>query len=277
MDLKSLQYFVAAYEEGNITAAAKRCHISQPSISSAIASLETQLAATLFARHKKGVTPTLDGDRLYKAARRLLSDATSIKAMFKKAEPVKKLTIGVMTALDVNQVMRLLKPLFDDKQRYEIRLARVDEPCDARLICEAEVKEDEHFIELWRENFVLGIPEGHPLAIKDEIYIMDLLSVPLIARDYCTTGLLDAAHMAGVSFDIVASAFSEEWAIALVNEGLGVAILPENSIRAEHRIIKRQFSNMNPQRQVGIAYKKSKPLLPPVEKLFRRVGNNILG
>lgn len=274
MDLKSLHYFVAAYEEGNITAAAKRCHISQPSISSAISSLEEQLSATLFSRHKKGVTPTIDGDRLYKAARRLLSDATSIKAMFKKEQPIEKLTIGVMTALDVNQVMGLLKPLFDAKSQYEIRLAREDKPCDIRIICEAEVKEDENFIELWRENFVLGIPEGHPLAIKEEIFLMDLVSVPLVARDYCTTGLLDAAHMAGINFDVVASAFSEEWAIALVNEGLGVAILPENSIRPEHRIIKRHFSNMSPQRQVGIAYKNSRPLPLSVEKLFRSTQPN---
>ncbi len=87
-------------------------------------------------------------------------------------------------------------------------------------------------------------------------------------REYCTTGLLDAAHTAGVRFNVAATAFSEEWAIALVNEGLGVAILPENYIRPEHKIVAKHFANMRPQRKVGIAYPRAKPLASGVRNIF---------
>ena len=72
MDMRELRYFIAVFEECNLTAAAKRSFVSQPSISVAIADLEQELGTTLFIRHKKGVTPTASADDLYPLARRLV-------------------------------------------------------------------------------------------------------------------------------------------------------------------------------------------------------------
>ncbi len=58
MDIRELRYFAAVFAERNLTAAARRCFISQPSISAAITNLEAELGTTLFIRHKKGVAPT---------------------------------------------------------------------------------------------------------------------------------------------------------------------------------------------------------------------------
>ena len=58
MDIRELRYFSAVFRERNLTAAARRCFISQPSISAAITNLEAELGTTLFIRHKKGVAPT---------------------------------------------------------------------------------------------------------------------------------------------------------------------------------------------------------------------------
>ena len=58
MDIRALRYFVAVFEERNLTAAARRCFISQPSVSAAVQSLEQDLETKLFIRHKKGMSPT---------------------------------------------------------------------------------------------------------------------------------------------------------------------------------------------------------------------------
>ena len=68
IEVKPLRYFLAAYEEGSITAAASRCFIAQPSITHAIKSLEASLEVTLFERSKQGIKPTRDGNKLYKLA-----------------------------------------------------------------------------------------------------------------------------------------------------------------------------------------------------------------
>ena len=82
MELRELRYFLAVYETGSVTAAARRCFISQPSISAALAALERELETTLFVRHRKGVAATAAAEALYVRARRLVDDALSLKALF---------------------------------------------------------------------------------------------------------------------------------------------------------------------------------------------------
>ena len=43
LDLRLLRFFIAIYEEKNITAAAARCHVSQPSLSAGLRQLEESL------------------------------------------------------------------------------------------------------------------------------------------------------------------------------------------------------------------------------------------
>lgn len=74
--LKQLSYFVAAADAGSITAAARQLHISQPSISAAIAQLEGQFGLELFVRHHaQGLSLTPTGQRLLAEARHLLAQA----------------------------------------------------------------------------------------------------------------------------------------------------------------------------------------------------------
>lgn len=72
MNLKQLEYFVAIAEEGQITAAARRLHISQPPLSYELAQLERELGAELVRRGPRGVTLTEAGELLLLRARRIL-------------------------------------------------------------------------------------------------------------------------------------------------------------------------------------------------------------
>ena len=77
--LKQLAYFAAAAERSSVTAAARALHVSQPSISTAIAHLERVLGAQLFLRrHAQGLALTPAGRRLFAEARRLLAHAEEL-------------------------------------------------------------------------------------------------------------------------------------------------------------------------------------------------------
>ena len=54
MTLKQLQYIVTVAEEGNITSAAKKLFIAQPSLTAAIRELENEYNVTIFTRSNKG-------------------------------------------------------------------------------------------------------------------------------------------------------------------------------------------------------------------------------
>lgn len=72
MNLRKLEYFVAVAEEGSISLAAQRLHMTQPPLSQAIMSIERDLGAALFRRHAKGIELTPAGVLLLEQGRRLL-------------------------------------------------------------------------------------------------------------------------------------------------------------------------------------------------------------
>lgn len=73
MNLKQLEYFVAIADEHQITAAAKKLHISQPPLSYELAQLEHELGTTLVRRGPRTATLTDAGKLLYQRATRILA------------------------------------------------------------------------------------------------------------------------------------------------------------------------------------------------------------
>ncbi|SEC26210.1 transcriptional regulator, LysR family [Burkholderia sp. WP9] len=66
MDLRQIQYFIALFEDGSVTRAAKRLNIVQPALSMQIAKLEDELHQQLFERNAHGMAPTAAGRLMYR-------------------------------------------------------------------------------------------------------------------------------------------------------------------------------------------------------------------
>ena len=79
MELRTLRYFLAIAQEGNITNAAKRLHVTQPTLSRQLADLEKRLGRQLYTRGHAGVELTEHGSML-------LAYAESIVDLADKAE-----------------------------------------------------------------------------------------------------------------------------------------------------------------------------------------------
>ena len=82
MTLQQLKYLVTVAECKNITQAAEKLFITQPSLSAAIHSLEEEMGVTAFVRTNKGVTVTREGEELLSFARNLLEQADIMKDRF---------------------------------------------------------------------------------------------------------------------------------------------------------------------------------------------------
>ena len=82
MTLQQLTDPVTVADCGNITAAAEKLFISQPSLSAAIHNLEKEMGVTAFVRSNKGVIATREGEELLFFARMLLEQADNMKAHF---------------------------------------------------------------------------------------------------------------------------------------------------------------------------------------------------
>jgi LysR family nitrogen assimilation transcriptional regulator len=79
IDLKQIRCFVAAYEEGSFSMAAKREHCTQPGLSVYIQRLESLLAHRLFDRRARGVTPTIAGAHFYASCTDVLKSVRMAK------------------------------------------------------------------------------------------------------------------------------------------------------------------------------------------------------
>ncbi|OAF00785.1 transcriptional regulator [Bradyrhizobium centrolobii] len=72
MDSRQLRYFIAVYEQRNLSRAADQVNVAQSALSHHISNLEAEFAAPLFERKSRGMEPTAAGERLYEHARIIL-------------------------------------------------------------------------------------------------------------------------------------------------------------------------------------------------------------
>lgn len=79
--IRQLQYLVAIADTGRFTEAAKRMHVSQPSLSNQLAEMEVELACALVERGRNGAFLTPIGEEVAKRARFILSEVEDIRAV----------------------------------------------------------------------------------------------------------------------------------------------------------------------------------------------------
>lgn len=86
MELRVLRYFIEVAREQNITAAAERLHITQPTLSKQLIDLEGKLGKKLFVRGKRKTTLTEDGMFLYRRAQEIVDLADKTEAAFRSTD-----------------------------------------------------------------------------------------------------------------------------------------------------------------------------------------------
>jgi DNA-binding transcriptional LysR family regulator len=101
MDLKQIQYFIALFEDGSVTRAAKRLHIVQPALSMQIARLEEALNQKLFERGAHGMSPTAAGRQMYRLFLPIMRDITHAREQLVQRDEVVSgnITIGLIASI----------------------------------------------------------------------------------------------------------------------------------------------------------------------------------
>ncbi len=132
MTLQQLLYFVTAVECGNITAAAEKLYISQPSLSNAIHNLEKEMGVVAFSRSNKGVVLTHEGEDLLSFSRNLLEQAEIMKEHFGTGEKrAPKFSVSCQHySFAVNAFVDLIKEFNADQYSFILRETQTGEIID---------------------------------------------------------------------------------------------------------------------------------------------------
>jgi DNA-binding transcriptional LysR family regulator len=254
-DLRALGYFVAAYEERSVTAAARRCFVAQPSISMAIKGLEDALDTVLFERSRNGLGPTPEGHRLYPRACSLLAQSSAMVRDFREA-PRETLRVFVQDALLVGPAAPMLARLEQQVPHSFIRLTADARDARLRLVAEHCKPPGDTFFPLWREPYVMLVPEQHPLRFKKRFGVADLHGLPLLEWPHCPLhqSFIRLLAERGIALEVRASAEREELLLHMVDAGMGLAVVPQShAAHARHAVVRPLDSALAFERHMGLA------------------------
>ncbi|MBE6042334.1 MAG: LysR family transcriptional regulator [Clostridiales bacterium] len=196
MEIRHLRYFLAVAREENMTRAAELLHVSQPTLSKTLKSLEEELGKKLFTRHSFSIELTDEGMLLRDRAEDLVAMADKIEQEFISLDDITggDLYLGLAESYQIRYLARVLGQLKSvyPTMNYHITSGdteQVTEKLDKGLldfavICEApdELKYD--YIE-FPETDIWGavMPADHPLASQESVTIDDLAGLPLFCSE----------------------------------------------------------------------------------------------
>lgn len=117
-----LQTFMAVYETGSVRAAAEALHVTPPAVSAAVASLESALGATLFAKAGRGIMPTDSGEIFAGYVRKLLGLLTEAAGAVHDADRG-RVRIGAVSTASEYLLPRLMASFVAEYPHIELSLS----------------------------------------------------------------------------------------------------------------------------------------------------------
>lgn len=248
---RQLEYAVALAETGHFGAAARRCHVSQPTLSVQIAQLEAQLGTPLFDRTPGRVQMTDVGRRVVASARTVLLTLDDIVAT--AASGARSLggliRLGVAPTFSPYFLPSLLPALharYPDLQIYirEERPVTIErEVVSGGLDCGlGPAPTSGHaltFRRLCRETIHLGVPKDHPLAGEGSVAPEKLKGERLLTLGrghYLFDTVRELAAVCGADLREDYEGTSLDALRQMVVMGMGMSLFPELYARSEFRV-----------------------------------------
>jgi DNA-binding transcriptional LysR family regulator len=247
MELRQLRYVDAVATHRHFTRAAASVPVAQPALSHQIKLLELELGVDLFERSRGGVRLTEAGETFLVRARRALAEVDAARAEIAALQGLKsgRLVLGAMQALAGLDLPRLISAfhaaypgidvsLREDSTRDMFTMAARGEIDLAIAALDVERPAGLDAIELLREPVLMAVPAAHQLAHQTSVDLRQFRHETFIFFKQ-GTGLRTiterAAERAGFTPRVSFETSNWDRLLALVSEGLGVALVPASTVR----------------------------------------------
>lgn len=177
MDIRYLEYILALAETGNMTKAAKKLYISQPTLSQFLTKQELELGSPLFERLSGTYSLTPVGSLYAEYAKKVISLTTNLEKDIKRVSNSSRIRIGT----SASSAMQMLSCILADFRKYYPRVELVLSDDNLRstsnFISKGEIdlafvtaNSLEQYrgqsIELKKEEVVFAAPSSHPYCQK---------------------------------------------------------------------------------------------------------------
>jgi LysR family hydrogen peroxide-inducible transcriptional activator len=299
MNLRDLEYLVAVADHQHFGRAAKACFVSQPTLSTQIKKLETELGVPLVERNSRNVILTDAGARVVERARVLLREADTIHDIARQAQNPEAgtLRVGLFPTLGPYLLPHVIPTVHARFPQLELLL--VEEKTDIVLrrvrdggldvgVLALPVDDDQlHCEPLFEEDFVLAVPADHPLAHTEApapVSVITGARLLLLDEGHCLREqALSVCDLAGASERRDFRATSLETLRQMVASGVGITLLPELAVRPpvplSKDIVLVRFREPVPRRQIAMFWRETsayRDFLPSLAAVFRDVPGGLV-
>jgi LysR family transcriptional regulator, hca operon transcriptional activator len=283
MELRHLRYFVAVVEEGSLTTAAeKRLHTSQPSLSRQIRDLEDEVGADLLSRSVHGVELTAAGQAFLEHARVALAQVdAAVEAARRAAQPGKQtFAIGFQTGHEMTWLPRAMHVLRDELKNIQVTVSSDYSPDLAEALIRGrldlaflrvEPGYDLGYHVVDREPLIVLMPSDHRLTAKQAIHPREFVGEVFIGganKAAVLRGVTeDYLRRSGVDIKLDHGVDNMAKAMSLVASTRGLALMPayaRNLLPAS--VVSRPLEGEAPTIEVAVGYSTSNT--SPILKLF---------
>ncbi|TLY80025.1 MAG: LysR family transcriptional regulator [Gammaproteobacteria bacterium] len=274
--LKDLRYLVAVADSRHFGRAAKRCFVSQPTLSAQLKKLEQYLGVQLIERQPNNVTLTAAGEQIVARARRILEASEEVVTLARAhRDPLAgglRLallpTIGPYLLPRVSQAIRKSLPRLE-LGLYEYQtapmLAKLQSgEIDVGILALPVDLDGLQARELYSEPFTVAMPATHKLAKRDTVHVEDLKGETLLLLEdgHCLRDqALEVCSRIGAQEKQDFRATSLETLRQMVATGAGITLLPELASRGAYGnargVAVRPFVKPQPLRHVGAVWRKT--------------------
>jgi len=276
LDFKQLEAFVQVATRHSFSRAAEALQLTQPSITARIQALERELDEDMFERSGRGVRLTNAGTALLPYAERMLQMLWEAKESVEEVRSVQagKLRLGSALTISTYVLPRILRTF---RARYPgveviVRTGRSEQVLNMLLSDEVQVglvrsltHPDMKTIDLYADEVILVANPDHPFAVNCQATIEEVSTQPVILADRGSSyyGLIHGLfRQAGVVPNVVMELDSMEATKRMVEEGLGIALLPRVCLERDLKqglLAEVTITNAPPiNRQIALIYRKSR-------------------
>ncbi|MBA4396332.1 MAG: hypothetical protein C0394_02950 [Syntrophus sp. (in: bacteria)] len=257
ISLQQLEALLFLVTEGTFSRAAKKMHLSQPSLTKHIANLEAIIGMTVVRRENTGVVLTPEGKIVFDLAARILKlrDETGEKIAGMQQNEYGDIAIAASTIPATYILPHVLSRFLRAHPGIRITVQSADSEEVLNMILNGEKelgiigkRPSRGKLEaepLWQDRLVLTVPAGHRWVGKPSVSLPEVMEEPFIVREkgsgtreILERYLKEQANTDLSNFRITAEFGSSEAVKEAILAGLGVSIL---SIRAMTRELKLQL------------------------------------
>ena len=288
MELRQLESFVTIVEEGSLSAASKRHHLSQPALSQQLHALEQELGEALLLRHPRGIEPTAAGELLLGHARLMLAQAERLREDFQGRRELEtgNFSFGIIPTLAPYLLPQLLGPFHKAHPGVVVAVkeSRTDQlipmvaggEIEFAILSGAPTEDRKRsslqLRELFREPLLLAAPASHPIAMRKaapSIEEIDANELIHLSGGHCLAERTRKIWR-GCKQDYRLQCDQISTALAMVSAGMGVTIVPKLASRdiPHTNIVCRSFAGKGLDRPIHLLKPRRARLSAAAEKLL---------